>query len=604
MDSDVQKLRNSIPSGAGLRLTTELADGARVDAARRSSRVTARDVGPPEWADACRRYDDDRDDASHLDGAEMRSSAAVRNEADALSSQLHSLARAHDCDLAEQLRLLLRFDALEGYRRVGCASCIAWMNEYLGIGRSAAYERLRVARELESLPLIRALFRVGKLSWSKVRMLSQIADADNEEQLALAAIQMSVSGCEKLCHGFRHGRSLSPDEDDALALQAFERRSFRWRALDQHATEIRVTLPVDQAAEVIATLALFEDMLREEEQTQDTDASRINDASNTESRVIPNASPTASPTESSTAMPTATRIATRTARQRRADALLLMASRSISAVGEPAATADRYRVHVNVDSSALKEVVEESTSCPECVEPHAGPGDTSASDCVSKTPALPEARPHIAGFGPVAPGTARRIACDAGLTSVMTSSSGELLDVGRRTRVWPPAMRRAILARDGCCQVPGCGSIRHLDVHHLHHWADGGVTAASNGLTVCRRCHVMLHEGGFRLEPSTDSAERSEIGASLDDLPDYRPGEWAIGQSAVIVARLRRFRLVTPPVSVESTRVDSPSTPQQGNEREPRTTMHSKSGHQTKSTRADSWRRTNKRQCSHSPCDR
>ena len=32
----------------------------------------------------------------------------------------------------------------------------------------------------------------------------------------------------------------------------------------------------------------------------------------------------------------------------------------------------------------------------------------------------------------------------------------------------PPALRRAVLARDrGCCQVPGCTHSPYVDVHHI-----------------------------------------------------------------------------------------------------------------------------------------
>ena len=58
--------------------------------------------------------------------------------------------------------------------------------------------------------------------------------------------------------------------------------------------------------------------------------------------------------------------------------------------------------------------------------------------------------------GPVDPEVARRIACDASVTRVVLSARSEPLDVGRRTAVIPPSMRRAVVVRDRHCRYPGC----------------------------------------------------------------------------------------------------------------------------------------------------
>jgi uncharacterized protein DUF222 len=104
--------------------------------------------------------------------------------------------------------------------------------------------------------------------------------------------------------------------------------------------------------------------------------------------------------------------------------------------------------------------------------------------------------------GPVPVQTARRIACDASVMRVVMSARSEPLDVGRRTPVIPPSMRRAVIVRDRHCRFPGCD--RHhtwCDTHHALHWADGGETALSNLLLMCRRHHRMVHRsGGFTLE--------------------------------------------------------------------------------------------------------
>jgi hypothetical protein len=104
--------------------------------------------------------------------------------------------------------------------------------------------------------------------------------------------------------------------------------------------------------------------------------------------------------------------------------------------------------------------------------------------------------------GPVPSQIARRVACDASVMRVVMAGRSEPLDVGRRTPVIPPSMRRAVIVRDRHCRFPGCDRPQTwCDAHHVLHWADGGKTALSNLLLMCRRHHRMVHRaGGFRLE--------------------------------------------------------------------------------------------------------
>lgn len=101
---------------------------------------------------------------------------------------------------------------------------------------------------------------------------------------------------------------------------------------------------------------------------------------------------------------------------------------------------------------------------------------------------------------PLAPGTARRLACDASVVPVGTRH-GRPLDVGRRTRSIPPHIRRALTARDGRCRFPGCEQRRFVDAHHIVHWARGGDTNLSNLVLLCRHHHRLLHEGGCSVRP-------------------------------------------------------------------------------------------------------
>jgi 5-methylcytosine-specific restriction protein A len=89
---------------------------------------------------------------------------------------------------------------------------------------------------------------------------------------------------------------------------------------------------------------------------------------------------------------------------------------------------------------------------------------------------------------------ARRLACDASIRRVVLSARSEPLDVGRRTPVVPPALRRAVILRDRRCRFPGCDRPpAWCDVHHIVPWSHGGPTSLANLGLLCRRHHRLVH---------------------------------------------------------------------------------------------------------------
>ena len=135
---------------------------------------------------------------------------------------------------------------------------------------------------------------------------------------------------------------------------------------------------------------------------------------------------------------------------------------------------------------------------------------------------------------------ARRVASDAGLVVLRHAADGGMLDVGRRTRTIPSALRRALQSRDrNQCQFPGCNS-RHCDAHHVVHWAYGGKTQLSNLASLCRFHHRAVHEEGFQVVP--DSAGQFQFlrpdGEPLPSVPPTARWEGAGEPLAPTVARL------------------------------------------------------------------
>ena len=92
------------------------------------------------------------------------------------------------------------------------------------------------------------------------------------------------------------------------------------------------------------------------------------------------------------------------------------------------------------------------------------------------------------------PETVRRLACDAAIIPTVLGSAGEVLDLGRRVRLFTEGQIRALWLRDRGCTFPGCGvPAAWCDGHHLWHWVDGGPSDLDNAALLCARHHTVVH---------------------------------------------------------------------------------------------------------------
>jgi hypothetical protein len=103
---------------------------------------------------------------------------------------------------------------------------------------------------------------------------------------------------------------------------------------------------------------------------------------------------------------------------------------------------------------------------------------------------------RIAGFGPIPAELAREIVADAlgrgeevWLRRLYASpTTGELVAMDSRARLFPAGLRRLITLRDQVCRTPWCDApIRHID-HVVAHDADGP-TSGRNGQGLCEACN-------------------------------------------------------------------------------------------------------------------
>jgi hypothetical protein len=97
--------------------------------------------------------------------------------------------------------------------------------------------------------------------------------------------------------------------------------------------------------------------------------------------------------------------------------------------------------------------------------------------------------------GPVAATTLRKIACDADIIPTLLGTHGELLDLGRKTRLFTPAQRTALTARDQGCAFPNCTiPAPWCEAHHITYWSQDGPTNLNNGVLLCSAHHHLIHK--------------------------------------------------------------------------------------------------------------
>jgi hypothetical protein len=115
------------------------------------------------------------------------------------------------------------------------------------------------------------------------------------------------------------------------------------------------------------------------------------------------------------------------------------------------------------------------------------------------------------GFGAtISAARARWLACDGNVTRIVIGPHSEPLDLGRKHRVVPPHLRRAVEHRDKTCVFAGCGAPSYwCDVHHVLEWLlDEGPTSLDNSALLCERHHTQVHHG-FRVERQPDGRWRT-----------------------------------------------------------------------------------------------
>ncbi|HSV65700.1 MAG TPA: DUF222 domain-containing protein [Mycobacteriales bacterium] len=99
----------------------------------------------------------------------------------------------------------------------------------------------------------------------------------------------------------------------------------------------------------------------------------------------------------------------------------------------------------------------------------------------------------------------RRLACDAHIIPAVLGGESQVLDLGRGSRHYVGAARRAIVLRDRGCVFPACDRpYQWCQAHHCVHWANGGRTDQNNGVLLCGFHHRAVHHDGWDVRIAHD----------------------------------------------------------------------------------------------------
>jgi hypothetical protein len=364
------------------------------------------------------------------------------------------------------------FESTGGVSDAGAASLTSWMRHHGRMAPSEASARSRVAHAVTSGELDRTgeQMLAGAVTWRQAQAITnavrqvpeqrraEAEDAMIEASVALDPGQLRRVG-DRLVHCFDRERA------EEAALRRYEQRG----------------LSVGETIDGLVSVSGLLDPLTGSLLMTALDA-KIRPPSAASDEVDASARVEADP---------------RSWQQRRADALGDICSEWLDSDNAGVVGGVRPHVSVIVDLATLS-------------------AQASDADRWTPTPTAREVKGgvwpgQLSWVGPVTANETQLISCDATVSRIVMDGPSMVVDVGRATRTIPPALRRAVIARDRSCAAPGCYQPpEHCDVHHVVFWSHGGDTSLDNTVLACRRHHRLIHQSGWQV--TVDRRGRRSIG--------------------------------------------------------------------------------------------
>lgn len=424
--------------------------------------------------------------------------AAVADLAEAEAAELPGAAAAERLGVLRPLidrleavsaGLVARLDASKAYQDAGARTAPAWLRRELRLSPGEAHRQLQLGRALPSLPQTASALAAGEITLAHARLLAaaweQVGDEVMgwaEEHLVTIAKLVEVGGLREAVKQLRE--ALDPDALERDYVKALGKRHVSVSKVGEGFALSGFLDP--EAGSVVATA------LQALSRRRDADDERSSG-------------------------------------KRRADALADLCRDALE-------TDPGHHTDTESDGAARRGVEDhlddedEDDDEQDADDAGTGAGDATPRACRARTGTLNGARPHLSvvvdwsrlcsgsgadsprwvpparleGFGPICDTLLRKLACDAGVSRVVTDPKGKPLNLGRTARTARPHQRRGLRVRDrGRCSTPGCVSTR-VEIHHVLHWVDGGSTDVDQMVSACTRCHTLIHLGLLVLQAHGD----------------------------------------------------------------------------------------------------
>ncbi|MEO8106365.1 MAG: DUF222 domain-containing protein [Actinomycetes bacterium] len=407
------------------------------------------------------------------------SGAYVVEEAQLVFGQF--VARAGDLPTAEKLVEMRRtLDQLEGLwlaasadfsesgelAETGHPTLASWMRARCHLAPAEASARAKVAFAITATqPATGTAVRKGSLSWRHAQVIESVlrqVPADRrdeaEESLVQHAAELDPGQLRRV--GDRLVHCFDRDRADEAALRRLERRS-------------------------LSVAETFDGMVAVNGLLDPVTGALLMTALNTRCRPTPQGADHGDGhTQSDGAKKSASLAADpRSWSQKRVDALGEICSEWLAHINTSTTGGTRPHLSVLVDRATLAAQPPRRS--------HGAPGSTLE-------PA------QLSWVGPITASEAQMIGCDSTVSRIVLDGPSQVTDVGRATRTIPPALRRAVAARDRTCVGPGCyRTPEHCDVHHIVFWEQGGETSLANTVLLCRHHHRLVHLQHWRVTLDT-----------------------------------------------------------------------------------------------------
>jgi hypothetical protein len=373
-----------------------------------------------------------------------------------LQQRIGVLAARIHAATAELVQLSAELDDDGSWADTGVRSCAHWLSINIGVDLWTGGEMIRAGHALETLPMLRAAFAEGRLSFDKIRAVTKVATSDDDEMWTLIALHASGAQLARICRGVR--QALDAD-DPRRAGDALLNRGVRtwWR--DDGMLQLMAVLPREDGAIVMAAIEAATHLVA------------------TETRRVP------SPDQLELAAEH------RTQPMLRADAFVRVCEAWVAADASTPVVAPTTQVVVHVDADVLS-------------------GEATGG------------RSHIENGPWLSPASVRWLSCDADVVTVTERDGLPIDVGRVRRLITPRLRLAMQSRDAGCrypgCSVPA----PRTDGHHVRHWHDGGSTDLSNLVSLCRFHHQRHHEGRFKIrrDASGDFTFTSADGKPLVDV--------------------------------------------------------------------------------------